>query len=171
LQGNGAGSKKNCVHMDNFLIILGFVCLAGGFIGSVALFLPGPPLAYCGLILLQLTHLHPFSSTFLITWAIIVLIVLMLDYYIPIWGTKRFGGTKGGTRGATAGLLLGVFLSPIGILIGPFIGAFVGELLTGQDARIALRSAFGSFAGFLAGTFVRLVVCGVMTFYFVKGLM
>ncbi|MCL2761380.1 MAG: DUF456 domain-containing protein [Desulfuromonadales bacterium] len=152
------------------MIIIGIILLICGFIGSVALFIPGPPLAYCSLILLQLTHFRPFSTIFLIVWAIVVFIVVLLDYYIPIWGTKRFGGTRGGTIGAMIGLVVGLLLSPAGILIGPFIGAFIGELIAGQTERIALRSAIGAFIGFLAGTFVRLVVCGMMAFYFVKAI-
>ena len=157
--------------MDIALIIIGIILLISGIIGCIAPFLPGPPLAYCSLILLQFTHFKPFSSTFLIIWAIIVFIVVLLDYYVPIWGTKRFGGTKGGTWGATIGLLLGLFLSPAGILIGPFLGAFVGEIINKQDKNTAFRSAIGAFIGFLAGTFMKLIVCGVLAFYFVKGML
>ena len=30
-------------------------------------------------------------------------VVTILDYVVPIWGTKRFGGSKYGMRGATVG--------------------------------------------------------------------
>ena len=157
--------------MDTVLIIIGVILLVCGIIGCIVPFLPGPPLAYCSLILLQFTHFQPFSVTFLIVWAIVVSIVVLLDYYIPIWGTKRFGGTKGGTWGAAIGLLLGIFLSPAGILIGPFLGAFVGEIINRQDTSTAFRSAIGAFAGFLAGTFMKLIICGTLAFYFVKGML
>ena len=156
--------------MDIALIVIGIVLLTGGIIGCIIPFLPGPPLAYCSLILLQFAHFQPFSTTFLVVWAIVVLIVVLLDYYIPIGGTKWFGGTKGGTWGATTGLLLGVFLSPVGILIGPFLGAFVGEIINRQNTGAAFRSAIGAFIGFLAGTFMKLVICGTLAFYFVKGM-
>ena len=157
--------------MDIVLIVLGVITLIGGIIGCVAPFPPGPPLAYCSLILLQFTKFHPFSITFLVVWAIVVLFVTVLDYYVPIWGTKKFGGTKSGTWGATIGLLVGMFFPPIGILAGPFLGAFVGEILNRQNYRIAFRSAIGAFIGFLTGTFMKLIVCGVMAFYFVKGIL
>ena len=157
--------------MDIVLIVLGVILLLGGIAGCVLLFPPGPPLAYCSLILLQFTRFHPFSPTFLIVWAIIVLIVVLLDYYVPIWGTKRFNGTKGGTRGAMIGLITGVFFPPLGILLGPFLGAFAGEILNRQNPQTALRSATGAFIGFLAGTFMKLVVCGILAFYFVKGML
>ena len=157
--------------MDIALIVIGIILLIGGIVGCIVPFLPGPPLAYGSLILLQFTRFQPFSLTFLIVWAIVVFVVVLLDYYIPIWGTKRFGGTKGGTWGATIGLLLGLFLPPVGILIGPFLGAFVGELINRQNTGAAFRSAIGAFVGFLTGTLMKLIICGILTFYFVKGML
>jgi len=75
------------------------------------------------------------------------LVVSILDYVVPIWGTKRFGGSKYGTRGATIGLIIGIFLGPAGIIIGPFAGAFVGELLFKDDMKYALKAGFGSLLG------------------------
>ena len=156
--------------MDTVLIVIGSILLIAGIIGSIAPFPPGPPLAYCSLILLQFTHFHPFSTKFLIVWAIVILIVTLLDYYVTIRGPKQFGGTKGGTWGATIGLILGIFFLPIGLLMGLFLGAFVGEIINRQDTRTAFRSAIGAFIGFLAGTFMKLVVCGLLAFYFVRGM-
>jgi uncharacterized protein len=155
--------------MDTFLIIAGISLLLASFAGSVLPFLPGPPLAYISLVLLQLTGAHPFSTLFLVVWAVVIVFVVAMDYYIPIWGTKRFGGTKGGSWGATIGLVVGlIFMPAIGIIVGPFLGAFVGELINGQDARKALRSAIGSFAGFLAGTLMKLAICFIITYYFIR---
>ena len=80
------------------------------------------------------------------------LLVVLLEYLIPIYGTKRFGGTKYGMWGSTIGLLAGLWFGPLGIVIGPFVGAFVGEMLATQDSSTALRSAWGSFVGFLFGS-------------------
>ncbi|MTK52202.1 DUF456 domain-containing protein [Paludibacter sp.] len=154
--------------MDTILIIIGILLLLGSFAGSILPFLPGPPLAYISLILLQLTNRHPFPVTFLVAWAVVTAAVVVLEYMIPIWGTKKFGGTKGGTRGATVGLIVGLFIPPWGFVIGPFVGAFIGELMNRQDSQKAFRSAIGSFIGFLAGTVVKIVLCLVMAFYFVK---
>jgi hypothetical protein len=46
------------------------------------------------------------------------------------------------------------------------IGALLGELYAGQKGKNAMRSAIGSFAGFLFGTFLKLIVSLVLTFYF-----
>jgi hypothetical protein len=157
--------------MDTFLIVVGVILLLAGIAGCIVPFLPGPPLAYASLILLQLTSEKPFDAKFLIIWALITTIVLLADYYIPVWGTKKFGGTKGGVWGATIGLIAGMFLfPPFGIIIGPFIGAFFGEIINNQNMDKAFRSAIGSFIGFVAGTIMKLGVSIIMAYYFVTAI-
>ena len=102
-------------------------------------------------------------------WAFITAAVTALDYVVPIYGTKKFGGTKRGVWGSTIGLLVGLFFfPPFGIIIGPFVGAFLGEMSTGKTTnKAALRSAFGSFVGFLAGTLLKLIASAWMAWLFV----
>ena len=156
--------------METILIILGIILLVFGIAGCILPFLPGPPLAYGSLLVLQFTEKQPFSSNFMLLWAGITILVILAEVYIPILGTKNFGGTKGGTRGATIGLILGIFFPPFGIIIGPFIGAFIGELINRQGSNKALRSAFGSFMGFIGGTVMKLGISILMGYYFCKAL-
>ncbi len=141
-----------------------------GILGCILPFLPGPPLVYASLLLLQLTPRPPFSMNFMIMWAAITILVALAEFYIPILGAKRFGGTKGGARGAAAGLLLGIFFPPFGMIIGPFLGAFIGEIICRQGVGCALRSAWGSFLGFVGGTVMKLGISIVMSYYFFKAL-
>lgn len=115
--------------MDIVLIVLGAICLLIGLLGSVLPVLPGVPLSYLGLWLLHWTDRASFSWQFLTVWAVVVVVIQVLDYFIPAWGTKKFGGTKWGVWGSTIGLLLGFVIGPLGIVLGPFVGAVVGELL------------------------------------------
>src|SRR5690606_24801061 len=85
---------------DYVLLILGIILMLIGIIGCLAPVLPGPPLSYLGLIMLHLTRFGQFSSTLLIILAVITVVVSILDYIVPIWGTKKFGGSKYGMRGA-----------------------------------------------------------------------
>ena len=157
--------------MDTFLIITGIILLLAGIAGCIFPFLPGPPLAYVSLILLQISNYEPFTEKFLIIWALVTTAVVIADYYIPIWGTKKFGGTKGGVWGATIGLVVGIFFfPPFGLIIGPFIGAFAGEIINNQDSNKAFRSAIGSFVGFVAGTLMKLGITVVMGYYFITAL-
>jgi uncharacterized protein len=153
---------------DYVLLILGIFLIVIGIIGCLVPVLPGPPLSYLGLILLHVSRFGQFSSTILITLGIVTVVVTVLDYVVPIWGTKRFGGSKYGTRGATVGLIIGLFLGPAGIIIGPLIGAIVGELIFKDDLKYALKAGFGSLFGFLTGIGLKLATSFIITFYFVK---
>ncbi len=154
--------------IDIFLIALGIVLLILGLIGCIVPFLPGPPLSYIALLMLQLRTESPFSAWFLIIMALIVIAITVIDYIVPVWGTKKIGGTKYGMWGSTIGLILGLFIfPPWGIIIGPFLGAFVGEIINNQNTNKALKSALGSFLGFVAGTLLKLVTSIVITYYFI----
>jgi len=155
--------------MDILLIITGFLLMILGVAGSLLPVLPGPPLSYLGLLLLHFTTKINFSSKFLISWGIITILVSILDYIIPVWGTKFFGGSKYGVWGSMVGLLAGVFFPPFGIMIGPLIGAIAGEIIAGNKEN-ALKSGFGSFLGFIAGTIVKLTVSFIMFYYFIAAL-
>ena len=157
--------------MDVLLFILAGLFIVAGTAGSVLPVLPGVPLGYAGLLLLQLTDRVQYSAAFLLAWAAVVVAIQVLDYYIPVWGTKRFGGTRAGTVGSTVGIVAGLFLGPWGVVLGPFAGAVLGELLAGRTGREALRAGFGSFVGFITGTLAKLVVCGFFVFYYVKAVL
>lgn len=151
--------------------VLGGIFMVVGLVGCFLPIIPGPPLSYMGLIVLQFKEQSPFSSKFLIVWAVVVVAVTALDYVVPAYGTKKFGGTKYGIWGCTIGLILGLWFGPMGIILGPFLGALIGELIGGKDSNQAFKAALGSFVGFLVGTLLKLIVCGVMGWYFVRALL
>ena len=153
--------------MDYVLIISGGVLLIAGIIGCFLPVLPGPPLAFFGLLIQQLKSISPFSNRFIIIFLTITILVTVLDYVIPVYGTKKFGGSKYGVWGSIAGLLIGLWFGPLGIIAGPFIGALIGELIVSKDSTIAMKAAIGSFIGFLAGTFLKLMVCFAMVWYWI----
>ncbi len=149
--------------MDIILIVLAVLCLIVGLIGCVAPMLPGPPIAYVGMLLLHFTDAIHFTSAQLVIGAVLVVVTLVLDYVVPALGAKYVGGSKWGAWGCTIGTLLGMFFMPWGLLLGPFLGAVVGELMAGRNSGEAIRSGLGSLLGFLFGTVLKIVVC----FYFI----
>jgi uncharacterized protein YqgC (DUF456 family) len=155
---------------DYIFLILGIILLIIGILMCLVPILPGPPLSYLGIILLHMTRFGQFSTSTIIIFGVIAGVVTVLDYIVPVWGTKRFGGSKYGTRGATVGLIVGFFLGPLGIILGPLIGAFVGEMIFKDDMNYAFKAGFGSLLGFLTGIGLKLAASFVMTFYFVKEL-
>jgi len=151
--------------MDSVWITLGILLMLAGIAGSILPVLPGTPLCYVALLLQQLRMEKPYTTRFLLVWAIIVAAVVLLDYLVPIYGTKRFGGSKYGIWGCTLGFLAAFWMGPWGIIFGPFIGAFIGEYIANKDSQQAMRAAIGSFAGFLFGTLIKLVTAFVMAYY------
>jgi uncharacterized protein YqgC (DUF456 family) len=147
--------------MEALLLIVGIICLLLGLAGAV-LPLPGPPLSFVGILALEYSGYSEFGTTVLVGLGLVTALVTVLDYYVPIWGTKKFGGTRWGAYGSGIGLLAGFFLGPLGWIVGPFVGAFVAEFLHDQNTSRAGRAAFGSFVGLMAGMAVKIVLCLVM---------
>jgi uncharacterized protein len=155
---------------DYILVILGIIIMILGIIGCLVPVLPGPPLSFLGLLLLHFTKFGHFTSWTLVIFAAIAVSVSILDYLVPMWGTKKFGGSKYGTRGAAVGLVVGLFLGPVGIIIGPLLGAFIGEMIFKDDLNYAFKAGFGSLIGFLTGVGLKLAASFVITFYFFRAL-
>ena len=152
---------------DIIWIVIGSILMLVGLVGCIIPVLPGPPLSFVGLLLLQLTSEPPFTWTFLIIWLVITGIVTVLDYTIPVFGAKKYGGSKKGVWGAIIGLIAGIFFfPPLGIIIGPVVGALIGELVAGKNTKDASKAAIGSFVGFLIGTTLKLVMSAIITYHF-----
>ncbi|HZH68121.1 MAG TPA: DUF456 domain-containing protein [Chitinophagales bacterium] len=159
--------------MEALVITLGIILLIIGFVSSVLPPLPGPPVAFLALLLI---HFAPneisFQTSTLIIIGLLSVSVSILDNFVAIWGTHKFGGTKAGVRGSFIGLLLGVVLTPItggvSIILGPVAGAIAGEIIAGQNIEVAIRSGFGSFVGFILGLGMKLILISYITFIFFK---
>ncbi|MDO5570431.1 MAG: DUF456 domain-containing protein [Bacteroidales bacterium] len=155
--------------MDYILAFISILCAITGILGAFLPVLPGPPISFVGIVILQFTKLANFSPTFIWIMAISTILVTVLDYIAPAWMTDKFGGSKYATNGSIIGLIAGIFLfPPVGMIIGPFIGAFIGELLYNKDTIHALKIAFLSFLAFLIGTGLKFILCAVMLFYIIK---
>jgi hypothetical protein len=163
-------------NMTYVLIIVSILLILIGLVGAIVPGIAGPPFSFLGVLALSFVEGVSHSTEFLVVLGVIGAIIFVLDYLVPIWGTKTLGGTKAGTRGSTIGLILGLLITvvfPIGfiaILLGPFVGAYIGEKNAGSEDRLAWRSAFGSFLGFLAGTFIKVIYAIVCIFFVIKDL-
>ncbi len=165
--------------MEYLIYLLAVICIIVGIIGDVVPGLPGVPISYAAMLLLYFFTDISYSITALVAYGIVCVLITILDYFVPIWGTKKFGGTKAGVRGSTIGLIIGVIVLPllgivlgpfgiIGIIAGPFVGAYIGEKMSGVDDTLAWRSAIGSFVGFVAGTLLKVVYSLVVGFVVIK---
>ena len=174
--------------MEIVLVVIAFLFLLAGLLGSVVPAVPGPPLGFAGLLLLQWSGHGGFGAAFLWVWAGIVLAVTVADNFLPAWMTKRLGGSRAAVIGSVVGLAVGmIFFAPAGLLVGPFLGALVGELLHDRvrigrgkagDAEPraagglrALKVALGAFLAFIVGTGAKLAVGSLMIFFAVRALL
>jgi uncharacterized protein YqgC (DUF456 family) len=154
--------------MDIVILIVCGLLGVLGLIFSILPPLPGPLFPLGALFIMHYGHpQHYFSGKLLIIMTVITVIVMIIENLIPIYGTKKLGGSKAGIIGSTVGLFAGLFLltpviGPFSIIAGPFAGAMIGELITGKPMDIAFKSGFGSFLGFLAGTGLKLMLVAVM---------
>ena len=162
--------------MDAFIVIAAIILGIIGIIGAIIPGIPGTPISFIGLLLLAFVPECDYSVGFLIAMGATAAVITVLDYVIPIYGTKKLGGTKMGVRGSTIGLVVGIIVLPLlgivlgpfgigGIRLGPFVGAYIGEVMAKNDAN-AFRSALGSFLGFLAGTLIK-VIYGIVIMVFI----
>ena len=142
--------------LDIILIVISALCMIAGLAGCILPFLPGPPIAYVGLVILHFTDKVQYSTTQLIVWLLIVAVLQVLDYFTPMLGSKYSGGSKWGNWGCIVGTLVGLLFLPWGIILGPF--------------SQALKSGVGSLLGFIFGTLLKFVVCGYFCYQFIIGL-
>jgi len=154
--------------MDIGLLVIGFILIGIGLIGSFLPVLPGPPIAWCGVLVSFFSAKTTYGLTALIVTFLIMAAVTVLDFLLPPLLTKKTGGTKAGSTGSTVGLIAGILLPLpiIGVIICPFVGALIFEIIHDpNDFDKAFKSACGAFIGFLAGTGVKaIVVCGFLWF-------
>ena len=158
--------------MEIFLSIPAILLSLAGVAGCIIPMLPGPPLGWLAMLAARFLPGCDFSGTALALWGAITLAVTLLDYWLPVELTRRLGGSRSGVAGATVGVIAGLFiLPPLGLIVCPFLGALLGELLNDRrDSATAFRVAMGSLAAFVAGTGVKLIVCGAMCWHVARAL-
>ena len=90
------------------LIVIAVILGVIGVLGSVLPGLAGPPISWVGLLLMYLAHTSdPVSLTALLVWLAVVVVITVVDYFIPAALTRTFGGHKAASIGATIGLFAG----------------------------------------------------------------
>jgi uncharacterized protein len=155
--------------MDIILLSIALLLLLVGLAGCFLPVVPGPPVSFMALLLVNFTRYAAFSTEFILLTAFIAMAVTVLDFVVPVWTTKKFGGSKYGMWGAGIGIFAGVlFFPPLGLVLGPLAGAIIGEFLSGSSGKKALIAGLGSFAGFLLGIGLKLSVSLTITIYFLR---
>ena len=137
-----------------------------GAAGCIVPILPGVALSYGGLLCAFFREGSTLSTTLLWIWLVVVAVVSLIDYFLPAYMTKEFGGSRPATVGATIGAIAGFLFGPLGIIVGPFIGAVIGEMMhNSNDILRAIKVGFGSFLSFIVGTGIKLIAASGILIY------
>lgn len=139
---------------DILIMIISFILIIAGLVGTLLPILPGLLLSIFGLLLYKFGTNANLSMIYIWIFVLLTITSVILNYIIPAKTTTKYGGTRWGSIGSFIGTIIGMFLPiPLGFLIGMFAGVFVGEMLHDhKDHQKALNSTKGAFIGFIYGT-------------------
>ena len=151
------------------MLILAALAIVAGIVGCFVPIIPGPIVAYSGLLCMIPTSKSP-SVAMLVLFGVITAVVTVLDYVVPAMGAKKFNCSKFGVWGCMIGTIAGVFFLPFGLLLGPFLGAVAGELIARKTFAAALKGGVGAFLGFLTSVFLKVAACLLMLAYYLTQL-
>ena len=144
--------------MDVVYAVAAIVLLVVSFVGCAVPVLPGPVLAFSGILVLLPSKFAP-SANACIAFGVACAAVLALDYIVPAFGAKKFNCSKWGVFGCTVGTIVGIFFVPWGVIVGPFAGAVAGGLIAGKRVGASLKGGFGALLGFLFGVALKIAYC------------
>jgi uncharacterized protein YqgC (DUF456 family) len=149
--------------MDILLSVLAVLFAVIGSIGCVIPALPGGILSFVGYLCFYFCSYVDIPVMWPIIFGALTVVAALLDFVVPSYMTKLFGGTKAGEKGAfwgsMGGCLLGFFFTPLVIIIGLFVGALVGELMNDKNnVKRAISSGLGSVLSFFVGSGIKLIV-------------
>lgn len=159
--------------MNSVILFFSSICILVGFVGCVVPSIPGPPLSLLALIILDLKI--PQSIISVPCYMVLgssVGIVTLLDYALPFWGARFFGGSRYGIWGSVIGAVAGiVFFPPFGVFFGALCGAIVGEIVGGYHYRQALCAGMGIFVASMVVVGLKLIVSGIVSYVFIKSIL
>ena len=148
-------------------IILSLLLVICWIIWCIAPILPWPQLAYLGIIIFHFMCWRPFSTLFLIVRFIIIIVVMIIDNFLPILATKKLGGTKSGAWWAGIWTVVWLTWWIRGIIIWPFIWALIWEYLQRNSIKKSIKPALGSFIGIAMSWIIKIALCIIMWGYII----
>lgn len=144
----------------DLLVVLAFLLLIAGVVGSVVPAVPGAALSLVGVYLYwwQSGYAEP-SILVLVILTLAGLLAIAFDWLGGAVATKASGGSTWSTLAAgVVGLALFFVAGPLGVIAGVAATVFLVEYLGGQTPEESLRTAAYSTVGILASAVVQLLV-------------
>ena len=134
--------------MEFVWIALALILSVVGIIGSIVPGLPGHPLNYVAVLIVQYFY-KPFDFWTVILLGIATVVIFFLDYLIPAWTAKKYGATKQGITGS--------------IILGTFLGAVIGDMIAGRNVPDATSSGVGTLFGTLLSIGFKVILSVLMS--------
>ena len=146
--------------LEPALVVLAFVLLVAGVLGSLVPQVPGAPLSVVGVYCYWYATGDPGLSLL-----VVLTLVGLLTWVVDFAGgavSARVGGasTKTAVLAGVVGLLLFFVTGPLGIILGVALTVFGVEFYRQQDARKGLKAALVTTAGMLASNVVQALLTG-----------
>ncbi len=155
--------------MDIACCIIWLILCIIAVIWSILPWIPGPQLWYIAIFLAQIFMNKPFSRWFIIIRWILMILLIILDYYLPILWTKKFWGTKRWNRWCIVWMMIWMFAWPIWLILWPFAWALAGEYLHKNNIQTSIKPAFWAFIWFTSGVLLKLIASVILLIYFCIG--
>ncbi|MBO6102658.1 MAG: DUF456 domain-containing protein [Opitutales bacterium] len=164
--------NSGCVYDYGVFVALSIVVAAmflAAFAGCVIPVVPGPALAFCGVLLWKFALANDKISWICVLICLaLTVIAQLLDWWLPV----KYTPTKRGAWGAFLGVLAGVFLAAafppaaiFAIFFSPFVFAFALEYSDAEsDFRKALKTGTGAFVGTILGAAAKAAIVLIMLF-------
>lgn len=155
--------------LEVIIIITALLIAVVGLIGCIVPAVPGPPLNFIALLLIEIIIEDAFTTEFYLIWGAVTIATVVLDYVLPLLGAKAYKASGYGIWGSIIGMIIGIiFFPPFGMILGLFIGAVLGELIAGKEEWEALKVGTVTFLASMLMILVKLAVSGILTYYLVK---
>jgi len=142
------------------LVVLAFVLLVAGVVGSLIPQVPGAPISLAGVYLYWFATGDP-GTLLLATLSVVAVLTWLVDF---LGGAiaARVGGASNATAvlAGVAGLILFFVTGPIGIILGVALTVFAIEFYRQRDARKGLKAALVTTGGMLASGVVQALLTG-----------
>lgn len=162
--------------MEFACMIVGWALISLGILGCFVNKIPGPLLAFAGLLL------QVFGCDISVEWWVLALVALLViasmvvsKKLLPKVGKLVAAFGKAGSWGTTVGSLVGLMLFAacvedgdaglvvvmmiLAFIVLPYVFAFLFELVARRSAKDGLQAAVGALVTFAAGTVLKLAVC------------
>lgn len=152
--------------MDIVCCVIWIILCITAIAGSILPWLPWPQLSYIAILLAQFLMNQPFSRWFIILRWVLMVLLMLIDYYLPILWTKKFWGSKRWNRWCFIWMIIWLFAWPVGLILGPFMWALIWEFLHQSNLQKSIKPAFWAFIGFVSWVLLKVIASIILFVYF-----